>query len=81
MQSTRRKFHLISLEGGILAFSLFALANGILRGDTLSIFWGGICGAGLVVLFLVRRRDWGKHWEEMERMEKIRNGRDGSGNE
>lgn len=66
MHTDRRKFRIFSLEGGILAFSLFALGNGVARGDLLSIFWGGICGMGLVVLFMVRRKDWAKHWEEME---------------
>jgi hypothetical protein len=69
MPENRRKFRIFSLEGGILAFSLFALGNGFVRGDLLSIFWGGICALGLVVLHFIRRKDWAQHWAEMEKSE------------
>lgn len=66
---SRRKFRIFSLEGGILAFSLFALSSGVVRGDLLSIFWGGICVLGLVALHFIRRKDWAQHWSEMEKRE------------
>lgn len=65
MPSETRKFKL--LEGVILAFAIFALWNGFNRGDIMSIFWGGLIALGLVALYFVRRKDWAKHWEEMER--------------
>ena len=74
MQENRRKFRIFSLEGGILAFSLFALGTGVARGDLLSIFWGGICALGLVALYFIRRKDWAKHWSEMEKNELERRG-------
>jgi len=74
MQENRRKFRIFSLEGGILAFSLFALGNGLVRGDLLSLFWGGISVLGLVVLHFVRRKDWQQHWAEMEKSELARRG-------
>lgn len=67
MPQSKRRFTIKPLEAGILAFSLFALWNGFIRNDMLSLFWGGIIVAGLVALFFVRRKDWTKHWEEMER--------------
>jgi hypothetical protein len=74
MSEKRRKFRIFSLEGGILAFSVFALSTGIARGDLLSIFWGGICALGLVALQLIRRKDWAQHWTEMEKNELARRG-------
>lgn len=67
MPASGRKFRLISLETAIFGFALFALGNGIVRNDLLSIFWGGLITLGLVALYFVRRKDWAKHWEEMER--------------
>ena len=67
MPQSKRKFTIKPLEAGILAFALFALGNGVTRNDLLSIFWGGLILLGLVALFFVRRKDWTKHWEEMER--------------
>lgn len=66
MSETRRKFRIFSLEGGILAFSLFALSSGFMRGELLSIFWGGICALGLVALHFIRRKDWAQHWAAMD---------------
>ena len=74
MPENCRKFRIFSLEGGILAFSFFALGNGVVRGDLLSLFWGGICALGLVALHFIRRKDWAQHWAEMEKSELQRRG-------
>lgn len=58
---------LISLEGALAAFALFSLGSGLVRSSLLPIFWGVMILAGLVALSVVRRRDWKKHWEELER--------------
>jgi hypothetical protein len=67
MPQSQRKFTIKPLEAGILAFALFALWNGFTRNDMLSLFWGGLIVLGLVALYFVRRKDWTKHWEEIER--------------
>ncbi len=74
MSETRRKFRIFSLEGGILAFSLFALVSGFMRGDLLSLFWGGMCALGLVALHFIRRKDWAQHWAEIEKNELAKRG-------
>ena len=74
MSETRRKFRIFSLEGGILAFSLFALVSGFMRGDLLSLFWGGMCALGLVALHFIRRKDWAQHWAAMEKNELAKRG-------
>lgn len=57
---------IFSLEGAMAAFGLYSLGTGLYYGETLWIFWGVMILAGLGLLMLVRRRDWQKHWEEME---------------
>ena len=61
---------IISLEGIMAAFGLYSLASGLLvtEGEEAAtqIFWGVMILCGLGVLIAVRRRDWQKHWEEME---------------
>jgi len=57
---------IISMEGAMAAFGIFSLVSGIKEGNELYIFWGVMILTGLSLLVLVRRRDWKKHWEEME---------------
>lgn len=57
---------IISMEGGMAAFGLYSLGSGLWRGDLIPIFWGVTILAGLVVLTVVRRRDWQKHWQDVE---------------
>lgn len=59
-------FRLFSLEGVMAAFGLYSLGTGLWYGEVVWIFWGGTILAGLGLLILVRRRDWQKHWEELE---------------
>jgi uncharacterized membrane protein len=56
----------ISLEGAMALFALFSLGSGVLKGELMPVFWGIIILAGLVILVLVRRHDWKRHWEMME---------------
>ena len=67
-EQTRRPLlaRIISLEGAMAAFGLYSLATGLMDGQELQIFWGVMILAGLCILTAVRRRDWKKHWEEME---------------
>ena len=57
---------IISLEGAMAAFGLYSLVTGLMDGQELQVFWGVMILAGLCLLIAVRRRDWQKHWEEME---------------
>lgn len=66
MSDNRRKIRIFSLEGGILVFSLYALATGFMRGDVMSIFWGGVSALGLVALYFIRKKDWSAHWASMD---------------
>lgn len=57
---------IFSLEGAMAAFGLYSLVTGLWYGEAIWIFWGGTILVGLGLLTLVRRRDWQKHWEELE---------------
>lgn len=57
---------IVSMEGAMAAFGLYELYSGLIYGEELQIFWGVMILAGLCILIAVRRRDWKKHWEEME---------------
>ena len=57
---------IISLEGAMAAFGLYSLVTGFTQGRELQVFWGVMILVGLSVLMVVRRRNWQKHWEEME---------------
>jgi hypothetical protein len=54
------------MEGAMAAFGIYSLVSGLREGTELQIFWGVMILTGLGLLMLVRRRDWKKHWEEME---------------
>jgi hypothetical protein len=56
----------ISLEGAMAVFGLYSLYSGLVVGETLQIFWGVMILGGLCILIAVRRRDWKKHWAEVE---------------
>jgi uncharacterized membrane protein len=58
---------LLSLEGLFGAFGLFSLATGLWQGELMPVFWGVVILAGLAVLTAVRRRDWQKHWDDVEK--------------
>ena len=62
---------MISMEGAMAAFGLYSLVSGLVittdkEEATTQIFWGILILCGLGLLVAVRRRDWKKHWEEME---------------
>ena len=59
------------MEALILLMGLFSLGSGIYTGETIQLFWGGMIITGAVVLHLVRKKDWKKHWEEQEMMKQL----------
>lgn len=66
---------LLSMEALIFVMGCLSLVFGIVEGKSISIFWGVLILCGFVVLRIVRRKDWSKHWEEMEAEHKARNER------
>ena len=62
-----RRWRIFSLEGALAAFGLFSLGSGLWQGELMSAFWGVTVLTGLVILVAVRRRDWQKHWQDVEK--------------
>jgi hypothetical protein len=63
---------ILSIEAFLLLMGIATLAYGIANDMTISIFWGCVIIPGVFVLYLVRKRDWTKHWQEMEAEHKQR---------
>ena len=62
---------LFSVEMLLMIMGVASLASGIYTGEVMQLFWGGMIIGGSVVLFFVRKKDWKKHWEEQERIQKV----------
>lgn len=61
---------IMSTETMIFLVGLFILGSGIYRGEPMQYFFGGMIISGSIVLHFVRKKDWKKHWEEQEAMQK-----------
>jgi hypothetical protein len=61
---------ILSIEALLMVMGIASLAYGIINGVTISIFWGVVIVPGVFVLHKVRRKDWTKHWQEMEAQQK-----------
>ncbi len=63
---------ILSMEAFLLLMGIASLAYGIVNGVTMNIFWGIVIIPGVFVLHKVRKRDWTKHWQDMEAEHKHR---------
>jgi len=61
---------ILSMETMIFLVGLFILGSGIYRGEPMQYFFGGMIISGSIALHFVRKKDWKKHWEEQERLQK-----------
>jgi hypothetical protein len=57
---------ILSMEALLLLMGIASLYYGIVRGATMNIFWGLVIIPGVFILIKVRKKDWKKHWEDME---------------
>lgn len=58
------------METLIFVAGLFSLGSGFYTGEPLQYFWGGMIITGSIVLHFVRKKDWKKHWEEQEALQR-----------
>jgi hypothetical protein len=77
--NTQNEIQKASLIGRILSMEVFLLLMGIsllvygfANEATMIIFWGCVIVPGVFVLHQVRKRDWTKHWQEIEAEHKQR---------
>ena len=57
---------ILSMEAFLLVMGIASLAYGIINDMTMNIFWGCVIIPGVFILHQVRKRDWTKHWQDME---------------
>lgn len=61
---------ILSMEALLLAMGIVSLIYGILKSMPMNIFWGVVIIPGVFLLHKVRKKDWTKHWQEMEAEQK-----------
>lgn len=59
------------MEALLIVTGLFLFVSGIYREEYMQLFWGAMIITGAIVLNLVRKKDWPKHWEEQEKRKKV----------
>ena len=57
---------ILSMEVFLLLMGIALLVYGISNEATMIIFWACVIIPGVFVLKMVRKKDWTKHWQEME---------------
>ena len=63
---------ILSIEALLFLMGCFSLYHGIVNDKPVSIFFGVIIIPGVFILSKVRKKDWKKHWEDMEAEHKVR---------
>ena len=66
---------ILSIEMLLLLMGVASLVYGIANGQAINIFWGVVIIPGVFILIKVRKKDWTKHWQEMEAEQKARESR------
>jgi len=66
---------LLSLETLLLLIGLVFLGSGSYTGERIQLFWGIMISVGSLILYFVRKKDWKKHWEDMEAEHRSRESR------
>lgn len=57
---------ILSMEVLLMVMGIASLGYGIINGMMMSIFWGLLIISGVFLLHKIRKKDWSKHWQEME---------------
>ena len=63
---------ILSMEAFLLLMGVSSLIYGFVNDAMMNIFWGVVIIPGVFLLMKVRRKDWKKHWEDMETEQKAR---------
>ena len=66
---------ILSIEMMLLVMGVASLIYGIVNDQIINIFWGVVIIPGVFILIKVRKKDWTKHWQEMEAEQKAREAR------
>jgi len=63
---------ILSMEAFLLLMGISSLIYGIVNDAMMNIFWGVVIVPGVFLLMKVRKKDWKKHWEDMEAEQRAR---------
>jgi len=63
------------MEALLLLMGVVSLVYGIVKGEGVNIFFGLIIIPGVFILMKVRKKDWKKHWEDLEAERNLRGGK------
>lgn len=63
---------ILSLEALLMVMGVASLVYGIVNSLPMNIFWGVVIIPGVVILYKVRKKDWKKHWQDLEAEERAR---------
>ncbi len=66
---------IVSMEALLLVMGIASLVYGIINNIGVNIFFGAIIISGVFFLAKVRKKDWKKHWEDLEAEQRARAGR------
>ena len=66
---------ILLIEMLLLVMGVASLIYGIVNDQIINIFWGVVIIPGVFILIKVRKKDWTKHWQEMEAEQKAREAR------
>jgi hypothetical protein len=66
---------ILSMEMLLLVMGIVSLIYGLVNNQTMNIFFGLVIIPGVFILTKVRKKDWTKHWEEMEAEQRGRESR------
>lgn len=61
---------ILSMEALLMVMGIASLIYGIMNDLAMNIFWGVVIIPGVFLLHKVRKKDWTKHWQEMEAEQK-----------
>jgi hypothetical protein len=62
---------LFSLEMFLFLMGMVCLVSGVITGELIQLFWGVMISVGSVILHFVRKKDWKKHWEDLEQQRQL----------
>lgn len=72
VQKTSLIGQILSMETFLMLMGIASLVYGITNKLSMNIFWGCVIIPGVVMLHIIRKKDWTKHWQEMEAEYKAR---------
>ena len=62
---------ILSIEALLMLMGVVSLVYGIINGVEVNIFFGVVIIPGVFLLMKVRKKDWKKHWEDMEAEQQV----------